>query len=39
MTKKAQVLWTLGKREPSVNIDIGITSDIVIISKRNTYDS
>jgi hypothetical protein len=39
MTKKAQVLWTLGKREHSINIDSGIISDIVIISKRKTYDS
>jgi hypothetical protein len=34
MTKKAQVLWALCTREPSVNVGNGITSFTVIIGER-----
>ncbi|MGE4419715.1 MAG: hypothetical protein AB7D38_07750 [Sulfurimonas sp.] len=38
MTKKAQVLWALCQREPSVNVGSGITPDTVIIGKRKKTD-
>jgi hypothetical protein len=34
MTKKAQVLWTLCKREPSVNVGNGITPYTIITNER-----